>query len=57
MLTYGSGVPLGFFQTTTVIYALEISPMCLQAHLTTYVNFCWVSSGHFTEPIASVDTI
>ncbi|KIW15794.1 hypothetical protein PV08_05844 [Exophiala spinifera] len=35
------GVPLGFFQTVSVIYALEIAPMCLRAYLTNYVNFCW----------------
>ncbi|KAH7355587.1 general substrate transporter, partial [Pyrenochaeta sp. MPI-SDFR-AT-0127] len=35
------GIPLGLFQTTPVIYALEISPMCLRAYLTNYVNFCW----------------
>ncbi|KIN03386.1 hypothetical protein OIDMADRAFT_118647 [Oidiodendron maius Zn] len=35
------GVPLGLFQTTPVIYALEISPLCLRAYLTNYVNFCW----------------
>lgn len=48
MLTpHGSGVPLGFFQTTTVIYALEITPTCLRAHLTNYVNFCWVCCPKF----------
>ncbi|KAJ2974326.1 hypothetical protein NQ176_g6115 [Zarea fungicola] len=35
------GVPLGMFQVTTVIYALEISPLCLRPYLTNYVNFCW----------------
>ncbi|KAK4946083.1 hypothetical protein LTR10_014885 [Elasticomyces elasticus] len=35
------GIPLGLFQTTPVIYALEISPLCLRAYLTNYVNFCW----------------
>lgn len=38
------GVPLGFFQTVSVIYALEITPLCLRAYLTNYVNFCWVSA-------------
>ncbi|KAL7788953.1 general substrate transporter [Trichoderma ceciliae] len=35
------GIPLGLFQTTPVVYALEISPLCLRAYLTNYVNFCW----------------
>lgn len=34
------------FQVTTVIYALEISPLCLRPYLTNYVNFCWVSYGY-----------
>ena len=37
-----AGIPLGLFQTITVIYALEVTPMCLRAYLTNYVNFCWV---------------
>jgi SP family general alpha glucoside:H+ symporter-like MFS transporter len=41
-LRHSVGVPLGLFQTTPVIYALEISPLCLRAYLTNYVNFCWV---------------
>ncbi|KAH6962024.1 general substrate transporter [Ilyonectria sp. MPI-CAGE-AT-0026] len=35
------GIVLGLFQTTPVIYAMEISPVCLQPYLTSYVNFCW----------------
>ncbi|KAL6836790.1 general substrate transporter [Trichoderma sp. SZMC 28015] len=35
------GIPLGLFQTIPVVYALEISPLCLRAYLTNYVNFCW----------------
>ncbi|KAL7962911.1 general substrate transporter [Trichoderma compactum] len=34
-------IPLGLFQTIPVVYALEISPLCLRAYLTNYVNFCW----------------
>ena len=41
-LIHFEGVPLGLFQTTPVIYALEISPLGLRAYLTNYVNFCWV---------------
>ncbi|KAH8891244.1 sugar transporter [Thozetella sp. PMI_491] len=39
------GIPLGLFQTTPVIYAMEISPASLRPYLTTYVNFCW-AIGH-----------
>jgi SP family general alpha glucoside:H+ symporter-like MFS transporter len=41
MLTL-QGLPLGLFQTTTVMYALEVAPISLRAYLTNYVNFCWV---------------
>lgn len=37
-----SGIPLGLLQTIPVVYALEISPTSLRAHLTTYINVCWV---------------
>ncbi|KND86239.1 General alpha-glucoside permease [Tolypocladium ophioglossoides CBS 100239] len=40
-LIQSSGIPLGLFQTIPVVYALEISPISLRAHLTTYVNLCW----------------
>lgn len=36
------GIPLGLFQTVTVVYASEITPLCLRPYLTNYVNFCWV---------------
>ncbi|KAM5350806.1 hypothetical protein ACJ41O_007311 [Fusarium nematophilum] len=36
------GIPLGLFQTTPIVYASEISPVCLRPYLTNYINFCWV---------------
>ncbi|KAL4874990.1 general substrate transporter [Aspergillus karnatakaensis] len=39
------GIPLGLFQTTPVLYATEILPVCLRAYLTVYVNVCW-AFGH-----------
>lgn len=36
------GIPLGLFLTTPVIYALEVSPLCLRDYLINYVNSCWV---------------
>ncbi|KAF7591985.1 hypothetical protein BBP40_000832 [Aspergillus hancockii] len=36
------GVPWGVFQTVTTTYAAEVCPTHLRAHLTTYVNLCWV---------------
>ncbi|KAB8069595.1 sugar transporter [Aspergillus leporis] len=36
------GVPWGIFQTVTTTYASEVCPTHLRAHLTTYVNLCWV---------------
>jgi len=39
------GVPLGLFQTVPVVYALEISPLCLRPYLTNYVNSCYVSES------------
>ena len=36
------GLPWGAFQTITVAYASEVCPVALRAHLTTYVNLCWV---------------
>ncbi|KAJ5898762.1 hypothetical protein N7495_003506 [Penicillium taxi] len=39
------GIPLGLFQTVPVVYAMEVSPMCLRPYLTTYINFCW-AIGH-----------
>lgn len=35
------GIPWGVFQTLTITYASEVSPVALRGHLTTYVNFCW----------------
>ncbi|EME82914.1 uncharacterized protein MYCFIDRAFT_136338 [Pseudocercospora fijiensis CIRAD86] len=35
------GVPLGFFQATSVIYALELGPLPLRAYLTNYIHQCW----------------
>jgi MFS transporter, SP family, general alpha glucoside:H+ symporter len=37
------GIPLGLFQTTAIIYAMEVSPVNLQGYLTVYINMCWVS--------------
>ncbi|KAM0284028.1 hypothetical protein ACHAQH_002223 [Verticillium albo-atrum] len=39
------GIPPGLFQTTPIVYASEISPVCLRPYLTNYVNFCW-AIGH-----------
>lgn len=36
------GLPLGVFQTLTVTYASEVTPVVLRCYLTTYVNLCWV---------------
>ncbi|RDW56757.1 hypothetical protein BP6252_13980 [Coleophoma cylindrospora] len=36
------GFPLGMFQAVTTVYAVEVTPTCLRAHMTTYVNACWV---------------
>lgn len=36
------GIPWGVFQTLTVTYASEVTPVNLRAYLTTYVNLCWV---------------
>lgn len=36
------GIPWGVFQTLTVTYASEVTPMVLRPYLTTYVNLCWV---------------
>lgn len=36
------GIPLGMFQTVVTVYAVEVMPMCLRAHLTSYNNMCWV---------------
>jgi SP family general alpha glucoside:H+ symporter-like MFS transporter len=35
------GIPWGVFQTLTITYACEVSPVALRGYLTTYVNFCW----------------
>ncbi|KKY27987.1 putative mfs maltose permease [Phaeomoniella chlamydospora] len=37
-----SGLPWGVFQTLTVTYAAEVTPVTLRPYLTTYVNLCWV---------------
>ncbi|KAF5984319.1 major facilitator superfamily transporter [Fusarium coicis] len=39
------GIFMGLYQTIPVVYAKEISPVCLQAYLTTWVNTCW-AIGH-----------
>ncbi|KAF5535194.1 major facilitator superfamily transporter [Fusarium mexicanum] len=39
------GVFMGLYQTIPVVYAVEISPVRLQAYLTTWVNTCW-AIGH-----------
>ena len=36
------GIPWGVFQTLTVTYASEVTPIVLRPYLTTYVNLCWV---------------
>ncbi|KAL4864798.1 hypothetical protein BDV12DRAFT_205541 [Aspergillus spectabilis] len=40
------GLPWGAFQTLTVTYAAEVSPVILRPYLTAYVNLCWVT-GQF----------
>lgn len=36
------GIPLGMFQAITTVYAIDVMPTCLRAHLTSYVQLCWV---------------
>ena len=36
------GIPWGVFQTLTVTYASDVTPVVLRPYLTTYVNLCWV---------------
>lgn len=36
------GLSWGVFQTQTTTYAAEVTPVCLRAYLTSYVNLCWV---------------
>ncbi|KAK8157300.1 hypothetical protein IWX90DRAFT_442255 [Phyllosticta citrichinensis] len=36
-----AGIPWGVFQTLTITYASEVSPVAMRGYLTTYVNFCW----------------
>ena len=36
------GLPWGVFQTITVTYASDVTPMVLRPYLTSYVNLCWV---------------
>lgn len=36
------GLCWGVFQTQTTTYAAEVTPVCLRAYLTSYVNLCWV---------------
>jgi SP family general alpha glucoside:H+ symporter-like MFS transporter len=40
------GIPWGAFQTLTITYAADVSPIVLRPYLTTYVNLCWVT-GQF----------
>ncbi|KAL3479682.1 putative MFS maltose permease [Aspergillus californicus] len=42
------GLPWGAFQTLTVTYAAEVSPVILRPYLTTYANLCWVT-GQFVS--------
>lgn len=56
LLSWFKGVPLGFFQVTTVIYALEISPTCLAPYLINYVAACWVSYDSRLAPLWSDQT-
>lgn len=37
------GIPLGMFQTVVCVYAVELMPTRLRAHLTSYASVCWVS--------------
>ncbi|KAL2840056.1 general substrate transporter [Aspergillus pseudoustus] len=37
------GLPWGAFQTLTVTYAAEVSPVILRPYLTTYANLCWLT--------------
>jgi MFS transporter, SP family, general alpha glucoside:H+ symporter len=34
------GLPWGIFQTITVTYASDVTPIVLRPYLTTYVNLC-----------------
>ena len=36
------GLSWGVIQTQTTTYAAEVTPVCLRAYLTSYVNLCWV---------------
>ncbi|KAL6250941.1 hypothetical protein RBB50_001149 [Rhinocladiella similis] len=36
------GLPWGVFQTITVTYASDVTPVVLRPYLTSYVNLCWV---------------
>ncbi|RMD42774.1 hypothetical protein DV735_g2333, partial [Chaetothyriales sp. CBS 134920] len=36
------GMPWGVFQTLTVAYASDVTPIVLRPYLTSYVNLCWV---------------
>jgi SP family general alpha glucoside:H+ symporter-like MFS transporter len=36
------GLSWGVFQTQTTTYAAEVTPVCLRAYLTSYVNLCWI---------------
>lgn len=40
------GIPWGAFQTLTVTYAADCTPVVLRPYLTTYINICW-SLGKF----------
>ncbi|KAF3384211.1 Maltose permease MAL61 [Talaromyces pinophilus] len=35
------GIPWGIFQTLTVSYAADVTPVALRPYLTSYVNLCW----------------
>jgi SP family general alpha glucoside:H+ symporter-like MFS transporter len=40
------GLPWGAFQTFTITYAADVSPVVLRHYLTAYANLCWVT-GQF----------
>lgn len=41
LLIDSEGIPLGIFQASAVVYALELGPLCLRAYLTNYIHLCW----------------
>lgn len=45
------GIPWGIIQTLTTTYAAEVSPVALRAHVTSYVNLCWVIGGFISTGV------